>query len=98
MKEKDHKHEEGESKEKCANCIAGRLIGEFTEYEIFCFSWFRINVTQFTFDAHLVGKLLDELKLKELTKRLFLKALNMIYQNDMKISQAKARQEARKKA
>lgn len=76
--------------------MAGRLIGEFTEFEISCFSWFRTNVTQFTFDAHLIDKLLDELKLKEITKRLFLKALNMIYINDTKISQEKARLEARK--
>lgn len=76
--------------------MAGRLIGEFTEFEIFCFSWFRSNVTQFTFDAHLVGKLLDEIELEKIDKRLFLKALNMIYMNDMNISQAKARQEARK--
>ena len=74
------------------------MIGEFTEFEIFCFSWFRSNVTQFTFDAHLIGKLLDELELKEITKRIFLKASSMIYQNDINISQAKAKQEARKKA
>lgn len=72
------------------------MIVEFTEFEIFCFAWFRNQVTQFTFDAHLIGKLLDELEMEKMEKRLFLKALNMIYMNDMNISQAKARQEARK--
>jgi len=91
-----HKHEEGESREKCANCAIGKLLDELTEFELFCFSWFRINVSQFTFDAHLIGELLSELELEKIDKRLFLKALNMIYQNDTKISQAKARKEAKK--
>jgi len=90
---KVHEHEEGESREKCANCRIGKLLSEFTGFEIFCFSWFRINVNQFTFDARLISDLLKELKLKSIDKRLFLKALNMIYQNDLKISEAKARKE-----
>ena len=91
-----HEHEEGESRENCPNCKIESLLDELTEFEIFCFSWFRSNVTQFTFDAHLIGGLVGELELKDLTKRLFLIALNMIYLNDIKISQAKARQEERK--
>lgn len=45
-----------------------------------------MNVSQFTFDAHLIGGLIDELGLKEMTKRLFLKASSMIYLNDTKIA------------
>lgn len=91
-----HEHEEGESKERCANCAIEKLLEECTEFEFFCFSWFRLNVSQFAFDAHLIGELLSELKLKKIIKRLFLKALNMIYLNDTKISQAKARKDERK--
>ena len=91
-----HEHEKGESRENCANCEIERLLGELTGFEIFCFSWFRTNVSQFNFDAHLIGELIGELELKELTKRLFLKGLNMIYMNDTKISQDKARREAKK--
>lgn len=81
-----HEHEEGENTERCPNCAQDRLIDELTEFELFCFGWFRVNVSQFTFDAHLIGGLIDELGLKEMTKRLFLKASGMIYANDTKIA------------
>lgn len=81
-----HEHEEGESRERCPNCVQDRLIEELTEFELFCVIWFRANVSQFTFDAHLIGGLIDELGLKEMTKRLFLRALSMIYANDTKIA------------
>ena len=92
-----HEHEEGESRERCANCAIGRLIEGLTEFELFCFGWFRSNVSQFMFDAHLIGGLIDELGLKEMTKKLFLKALSMIYENDSKISQEKMRKDMEKK-
>jgi len=59
--------------------------------------WFRANVSQFTFDAHLISGLLKELELKGIAKKLFLKASSMIYDNDLRISEAKARKELRKK-
>jgi len=93
---KVHEHEEGESRERCANCAIERLLGELTEFELFCFSWFRQNISQFTFEAHLIGELLGELKLKDLNKKLFLKASSMIYLNDMKISQARSKRDAKR--
>lgn len=54
-------------------------------------------MSQFTIDMHLIGGLIDELGLKEMTKGLFLKALSMIYLNDSKISQEKMKIKARKK-
>lgn len=96
VKESEHKHGEGEDTSKCANCEAGRLAEDLTEFEIFSLAWFRSNVSQFTFDAGLIGELVNELELKDITRRLFLREMAMIYANDMNISQAKARKEARK--
>lgn len=96
MEESKHKHGEGEDTSRCANCRAGRLAGELTEFEFFSLTWFRANINQFAFDAHLVGELMKELELKDIARRLFLKVVNMIYLNDLKISQARARKEAEK--
>ena len=90
VKESEHKHEEGEDTSKCANCRAGRLAGNLTEFEGFCLTWYRANVNQFAFDAHLIGELIKELGLTKETKTIFLKDTNMIYQNDIRIAQAKA--------
>lgn len=95
MPENKHKHEEGESTERCPNCIAGRLVEDLTEFELFSLVWFREKVNQFAFDANLVGGLVKELGLEKETKTVFLAAVNLIYQNDMKISEARARKEAR---
>lgn len=94
---KTHEHEEGEDTSRCANCAVDRLIEGLTEFELFCFYWFRSNVSQFTFDAHLIGELINELELKDMTKKLFLKASSMIYENDSKISQAKMRKDMESK-
>lgn len=93
----DHEHEEGESREKCANCAVDRLVEELTEFELFCIIWFRTNINQFAFDAHLIGEFIKELGLKDTTKALFMKAVGMIYQNDSKISQEKLKIAMRKK-
>jgi len=90
---KIHEHEEGESKENCKNCAAERLIEDLTEFELFTLVWYRANINQFSFDAHLIGELIKELKLIKETKIIFLKIVDMIYQNDMKISQARARKD-----
>lgn len=96
LDEKHHKHEKGEDRSKCINCELIRRLNKFTNFEAFCFIWFRENISQFTFDAHLISELLSELKLKDLNKKLFLKASSMIYSNDMKISEARARRDAKK--
>ena len=44
----------------------------------------------------MAGELIRELELKDITRRLFLKIMNLIYLNDMKISQARATKEAKK--
>ena len=43
----------------------------------------------------MIGELIKELGLKKETKIIFLKIVDMIHQNDMKISQARARKETR---
>jgi hypothetical protein len=55
-------------------------------------------VNQFAFDAHLVDGLVKELNLKDGTKPLFLRAINMIYQNDLKISGERAKRDAGRKS
>jgi len=95
VKENEHKHEEGEDTSRCANCAAGRLVEELTEFELFCIAWFRLNVNQFAFDANLMGDLIKDLELKKETKAVFLRAVNMIYQNDLRISEAKTRKKAK---
>lgn len=72
------------------------MVSELTEFELFIVAWFRTNVNQFAFDAHLVGDLIKELGLKKETRPIFLRAVNMIYQNDLQISAARARKDARK--
>lgn len=96
MPENKHKHEEGESKEHCPNCIAAELVEDLTEFELFSLVWYRTNVNQFAFDANLVSELIKELGLEKVTKTVFLAAVNLIYQNDTKISEARTRKEMRK--
>ena len=96
VKEGEHRHEEGEPTESCPNCELGRLVGGLTAFERFCFLWYRTNVNQFTFDAHLVGELVRELDLKKATKTIFFKATNLIYQNDLKISVEKSKEKTGK--
>lgn len=95
MKESEHKHEKGESTEKCINCAAERLAQELTEFELFSIAWYRLNVSQFSFDAHLIGELIKDLKLTRETKILFLKNVDMIYLNDTKIAEARATRDGR---
>ena len=66
------------------------MVSELTEFELFIVAWFRTNVNQFAFDAHLVGDLIKELELNKETRPIFLKAVNMVYQNDLQISAARA--------
>ncbi len=93
---KIHEHEKGESKESCPNCEAERLARQLTEFELFSLAWFRENVNQFAFDAHLISELIKELGLTKVTKTLFLQTVNMVYLNDSKISEAKSRKEMEK--
>lgn len=93
LKESEHKHEKGESTDNCKNCALGRLAQELTEFEFFSLEWYRSNVNQFAFDTHLIGELIKDLGLKKETMTIFLKATNMIYLNDTKIAEARARKE-----
>lgn len=90
---KIHEHEEGESREKCPNCAVERLVQELTEFELFSIAWYRLNVSQFSFDAHLISGLIKELGLTKETKTIFLKNVDMIYLNDSRISEARARKD-----
>jgi hypothetical protein len=69
------------------------LAQELTEFELFSLEWYRSNVNQFSFDAHLIGELIKELGLTKETKTIFLKTTNMIYISDTEIAKARARKD-----
>jgi len=51
-----------------------------SEFEQFASSWYFENVSAFTLETGLLSEFFKELNLKGITKRLFLKACDILYQ------------------
>ena len=69
------------------------MLGTLTGFEAFCLAWYFDNVSSFSMDAGLVGELVRDLELAGLTKTIFLRAVNLIYIDQMKIRNARAKME-----
>lgn len=76
-------------------CRYERLARTLTEFEAFCWNWYWGNVNAFTWEAGLVGDYVRELKMDKTIKKMFLKAMNMIYTTIKAIIRDEAEREAR---
>ena len=79
--------EEGEHERDCDcdECQLNEYRRRLTKFERFCWNWYFENINQFTLEAGIAGENIKELGLKGMMKNLFLRALNMIYQNNLSI-------------
>lgn len=91
LEPKEHGHEIGEDRSGCANCSLAEHEKELTGFEVFCLNWFYENVSSFTFQTNLIGELMRELELKGMTKKIFLIAMNMIFNHQLSIEREKAK-------
>jgi hypothetical protein len=70
------------------------MLGTFTGFEAFCLAWYFDNISPFAMDSGLVGELVRELELPGLTKSIFLRAVSLIYIDQLKVRNAKAQMES----
>ena len=85
----EHIHEIGKDTSRCPNCSLAEYERRLTEFERFCLNWYQDNVTSFTVQVNILGEIVKELNLKGIERKLFFKALNMIYEISNKVSMEK---------
>ena len=68
-----------------------------TCFETFCLNWYFRNVNQFTMEAGIMGDYIREIGYKGIERGIFLKALNMIHQNNFMIQNERAEMEMEKR-
>jgi hypothetical protein len=76
----DHEHEPGEDVSGCYNCIFAALERKLSLFELAIWNWYAENVSPFARDHGIVAEMFKDEKLSGIIKRMFLIALNEVYQ------------------
>lgn len=83
---------------RCIDCKLAEIESRLTEWEGWAFSWYGENVSSFTREMGIIADCFKELELGGASRRLFLKAMNMVYDKVGKVAEAQAKKAAEEKA